>query len=66
MKTAISFIFIFFMLADTASSANFMSSDDYWKGKTAYMEGNYKTAFDTWIKHAKAGVSEAQGLIASL
>ena len=66
MKTAISFAFIFFLLADTANSANFMTSDDYWKGKTAYMKGDHKLAFDTWIGHAEAGVPEAQGLIASL
>ncbi len=66
MKTMLPFIFIFFLLADTANSTSFMTSDSYWKGKTAYMEGDYKTAFNTWIKHAEAGVSEAQGLIANL
>ena len=66
MKTTISLIFVFFLLADTANSANFMTSDDYWKGKTAYMKGDHKLAFDTWIGHAEAGVPEAQGLIANL
>lgn len=63
------FVMIFLaslIFSHPSQSAEFMTSDEYWDGKTLYMSGNYKGAFNAWIKSAKSGSYEAQGLIAGL
>ena len=62
------YITLIFLLTSIgiAKSSDFLKSDEYWKGKKFYMDGNHRAAFDSWIKPAERGIPEAQFFIAGL
>jgi len=66
MKYYVIIFLALLVFSHPSKSADFMTSDEYWKGKTLYMSGDHKGAFSAWIKSAKSGIPEAQGLIAGL
>lgn len=54
------------LLAPPAQAEGFFTSEAYWKGKTAFDKGDFKTALKHWVVEAEKGSGEAQGFIGAL
>lgn len=50
----------------SAHAESFFASDNYWKGKDAYLKGDFETAHQLWKASAEQGFAEAQGLIGGM
>ncbi len=65
-RTFISTLFFILLLNLPAHAESFFSSENFWKGKDAYLKGDYETALTHWKASADDGIGEAQGFVGGL
>ena len=66
MKIVLQTLFFICIVLGSGKASDFLKTDEYWKGKAFYLNGNFKAAYDSWITSAEQGIPEAQFFVAGL